>query len=92
MTDLRHAGDSPTDSARMSLSEADTAAAASAAAFTTGTGRAVVHPSPVDSRHQLKEDSLADAVAGENRAYKADSDYHAHGLAQFAKLRPVTAT
>jgi hypothetical protein len=41
----------------------------------------LVHP--CDSRHQLKEYSLADAEAKKNRACKAD--YHAHGLA-FALL------
>jgi hypothetical protein len=41
----------------------------------------LVHP--FTSRHQLKDDSLADAEARKNRAYKAD--YHAHGFA-FAPL------
>jgi hypothetical protein len=37
----------------------------------------LVHP--FNSRHQLKEDSLADAETRKNRAYK--TDYHAQGLA-----------
>ena len=41
----------------------------------------LVHP--FTSHHQLKDDSLADAEARKNRAYKAD--YHAHGFA-FAPL------
>jgi hypothetical protein len=43
----------------------------------------LVHP--FHSRHQLKEDSLADAETRKNRALACKTDYHAQSLA-FALL------
>jgi hypothetical protein len=45
---------------------------------------------PFDSRHQLKEDSLADAEAQKNRAYKADYHVHSSIFAQLAKIPLVS--
>jgi hypothetical protein len=46
----------------------------------------LVHP--FDSRHALKEDSLADAEAGNKRAHRADSHAHACPCFRPAGLQP----